>query len=269
MGLLLLHVVFIILSSLTYSVVHAESVLAEQDVAGHISKMDIGTIKKELENRDMECIACTSREEYVGKLLAVWGAPNVKELREKTERSHKLAKEKSDLVRLRRELRKGGILSSMTPDEFENMTPEEMQEKLGDLGKEKERLNAQETNAKVKEQRKRQQLKEKEARKAAQKDMNKGSKDKKKVKKEVKSAFKSKSKSKSKKSKSKKSKSKSKNKNKNKTKTNRGNGSTRSKREAERVRRTMADNVIEEDYYSQYYGGDEPEEEEVIERIEL
>ena len=41
------------------------------------------------------------------------------------------------------------------------------------------------------------------------------------------------------------------------------------KKEAERVRRSMADNVIEEDYYSQYYGSDETEQEAEEERIEL
>jgi hypothetical protein len=230
----------------TLLAVNLQFTLSEEngdDIKALIADMSLETIMKELKDREIECVACVSREDYAERLEMVWTAPNKRAHKEFLSKSRQKHENIKELIKMRRTLERKGMLSHVSPEDLNSMDADELRRMLKEVKREQEISNA---DVKAKKEEERRNMKSAEAFQRAEKEMKMAQK--------AKRGSKGKGKEKGKGKNGKK---------------RRGSKSSKV-REKERIRRSMADNVIEEDYYSQYYGSDETGQEvEEGERIEL
>jgi hypothetical protein len=230
----------------TLLAVNLQFTLSEEngdDIKALIADMSLETIMKELKDREIECVACVSREDYAERLEMVWTAPNKRAHKEFLSKSRQKHENIKELIKMRKTLERKGMLSHVSPEDLNSMDADELRRMLKEVKREQEISNA---DVKAKKEEERRNMKSAEAFQRAEKEMKMAQK--------AKRGSKGKGKEKGKGKNGKK---------------RRGSKSSKV-REKERIRRSMADNVIEEDYYSQYYGSDETGQEvEEGERIEL
>lgn len=230
----------------TLLAVNLQFTLSEEngdDIKALIADMSLETIMKELKDREIECVACVSREDYAERLEMVWTAPNKRAHKEFLSKSRQKHENIKELIKMRKTLERKGMMSHVSPEDLNSMDADELRRMLKEVKREQEISNA---DVKAKKEEERRNMKSAEAFQRAEKEMKMAQK--------AKRGSKGKGKEKGKGKNGKK---------------RRGSKSSKV-REKERIRRSMADNVIEEDYYSQYYGSDETGQEvEEGERIEL
>ena len=238
---------FLLFTLLAVNLQFTLSVENGDDIKALIADMSLKTIMKELKDREIECVACVSREDYAERLEIVWTAPNKRAHKEFLSKSRQKHENIKELIKMRKTLERKGMLSHVSPEDLNSMDADELRRMLKEVKREEEISNA---DVKAKKEEERRNKKSAEAFQRAEKEMKMAQKAKRGSKGKGKEKGKGKGKGKN-------------------GKKRRGSKSSKV-REKERIRRSMADNVIEEDYYSQYYGSDETGQEvEEGERIEL
>ena len=106
---------------------------ADPDVKALIADMSVKTIMDELNNRQIECVACVTREEYAERLEMVWTAPNKKAHLEFLKNGQQRHRDTKEIMKIRHDLQRRGLLSNTSPEELDNMDADDLRKKLREL----------------------------------------------------------------------------------------------------------------------------------------
>ena len=79
---------------------------ADPDVKALIADMSVKTIMDELNNRQIECVACVTREEYAERLEMVWTAPNKKAHLEFLKNGQQRHRDTKEIMKIRHDLQR-------------------------------------------------------------------------------------------------------------------------------------------------------------------